>query len=367
MERDRKVKTVCFFSGDITRGGGTERVAALIANELASQGRYRILFLSLVEQAQEPFYHIDERISRYALGDRWIKPGPGYLKLLPRLKKFLREKEVGVLIDIDIVLDALALPVASGVGTRVISWGHFSYYFERSSLYRRFIMKYSARRADYCVTINEENAGCYREYLHRKRDIRVIYNPVERVTPEHLSHREKWILWVGRLVDIKGVDYLAETAKRVLQTHKDWQWIVVGDGEKREYLEQFIRENDLKGRLIPAGSVTDVSQYYRQARIYVLTSRSEGLPMCLLEAKSYGLPCVSFDIRTGPREIIRDGVNGYLVQPYDCDSMAERIGRLAEDEALWERFAGQTGLDMEKFEMGSIIESWNEVIESVCS
>lgn len=361
------MKTVCFFSGDITRGGGTERVAALIANGLASRGRCRILVLSLVEQKQEPFFAIDARISRHALGDRWISPGPGYLKLLPRLKRFLREREVDVLVDIDIVLDALALPVAHSVGTKVISWGHFSYYFEQESLYRRYIMRYSARRADYCVTINEENARCYREHLHRKQDIRVIYNPVERTDPEPFSHREKWILWVGRLVDIKGVDYLAETAKKVLQEHGDWQWIVVGEGEKREYLEQFIRENALEGRIVLTGSVTDVSQYYEQARIYVLTSRSEGLPMCLLEAKSHGLPCVSFDIRTGPNEIIRDGVNGYLVPPYDCDRMADRIGRLLENEALRRQFAEQTGMDMEKFELGSIVESWNEVIESVCS
>lgn len=360
------MKTVCFFSGDITRGGGTERVAALIANGLVSRGRYRIMFLSLVEQKQEPFFYIDDRISRHALGDRWIRPGAGYLKLLPRLKRFLREREVDVLVDIDIVLDALALPVARSAGTRVISWGHFSYYFERSSLYRRYIMRYSAGRADYCVTINEENARCYREHLHRKRDIRVIYNPVETAAPDHISHREKQILWVGRLVDIKGVDYLAETAKKVLQTYRDWQWIVVGEGEKREYLEQFIRENDLEGRLVLAGTVTDVSQYYMQASIYALTSRSEGLPMCLLEAKSYGLPCVSFDIRTGPNEIIRDGVNGYLVPPYDCDRMADRVGELIENETLREQFAGQTGLDMDKFELGSIIESWDEVIGSVC-
>ncbi len=361
------MKTVCFFSGDITRGGGTERVAVLIANSLVSRECYRIMFLSLVEQMQEPFFSIDEKISRHALGDRWISPGPGYLKLLPRLKRFLRESRVDVLVDIDIVLDALALPVARSAGTRVISWGHFSYYFERESLYRRYIMRYSARRADYCVTINEENARCYREYLHRKQDIRVIYNPVERAEPDPFSHREKWLLWVGRLVDIKGVDYLAETAKKVLQTHGDWQWIVVGEGEKREYLEQFIRENALEGRIVLAGSVTDVSQYYRQARIYVLTSRSEGLPMCLLEAKSYGLPCVSFDIRTGPNEIIRDGVNGYLVPPYDCDKMADRIGRLMKDENLRRQMAGQTGMDMEKFELEAIVKSWNEVIESVCS
>ncbi len=361
------MKTICFFSGDITRGGGTERVAAAIANGLAARGRFRILFLSLVEQRKTPFFELDGRIDRFALGDRWIQPGPGYLAVLPKLKRFLRERHIDVLVDIDIVLDALSLPVARSAGTRVISWGHFSYYFEQESLYRRCILRYSSRRADYCVTISEENTRCYRAYLHRERNLCTIYNPVERVEGAGTFPREHWILWVGRLVDIKGVDYLAATAKKFLAGHEDWKWLVVGEGEKRGYLEEFIRENGLENRLILVGSVSDVSQYYSRAGIFVLTSRSEGLPMCLLEAKSYGLPCVSFDIRTGPNEIIRDGVNGYLVPPYDCENMAERIGKLAEDENLRLQFGEQAVLDREKFDPESVLENWNEVIESVCS
>ncbi len=342
-------------------------MSVLIANALAAQNRYRIMFLSLVEQNRKSFFELDQRIPRYALGSRWIQPGPGYLRVLPKLKRFLRERHIDVLVDIDIVLDALSLPVARSAGTRVISWGHFSYYFEQESLYRRCILRYSARRADYCVTISEENTRCYRAYLHRERNLRTIYNPVERVERAETFSREHWILWVGRLVDIKGVDYLAETAKKVLAEHEDWQWIVVGEGENRGYLEEFIRENGLDNRLVLTGSVSDVSQYYSRAGIYVLTSRSEGLPMCLLEAKSYGLPCVSFDIRTGPDEIIRDGVNGYLVPPYDCENMAARIGELAENETLRLQFGEQAALDREKFELESVVENWNEVIESVCS
>lgn len=359
------MKTICFFSGDITRGGGTERVAASIANGLAAQGRFRILFLSLVEQRKMPFFELDGRIDRFALGDRWIQPGPGYLAVLPKLKRFLRERHIDVLVDIDIVLDALSLPVAGGTGTKVVSWEHFNYYYERESPYRRMIMKYSARRVDYCVLINGETYRCYREHLHRKENLRLIYNPLDPPKFQGLA-KEKWILWVGGLVAVKGPEYLAETAKVVLSAHPDWQWIVLGEGEERAFLEQFIAREHLEGRLVLMGAVTDVAQYYERAQIFALTSRSEGLPMCLLEAKSFRLPCVSFDIRTGPSEIIRDGVNGYLVEPFDCGRMAQRINGLIEDGALRQRFGEQTGLDREKFDRQSILESWNEVIEGLC-
>lgn len=360
------MRKICFFSGDITRGGGTENVAVLIANALAEQEKYIILFLSLVEQQEIPFFSIDQRIKRFHLGERWIQPGPGYFTVLPKLRRFLKEQEVDVLVDIDIVLDILTIPVRRSSGVRVVSWGHFSFYFEQESFYRRLIMKIATKRADYCVTINEENRRCYEKHLRRKTAVKTIYNPAVRGEREGDIPKEKYIFWVGRLVEEKGVDYLAEAATLVLKALPDWKWLVAGDGGEREWLECYIAEHGLEDRLVLLGNVKDIWQYYEKAEIHVLTSRWEGLPMCLLEAKSHGLPCVSFDTSTGPKEIIRDGINGYLVEPYDCPKLAEKIVELAEDEMLRKKFAQNASLDMEKFDLKNILDSWNEVFESLC-
>jgi len=372
------MKKICFFSGDITRSGGTERVAVLIANGLAQQGKYEVIFLSLVEQQKAPFFFIQPRIQRYRLGEKWIQPGLGYLAVLPKLKGFLKEQCVDILVDIDIVLDVLSVPVRKSSGVKVVSWGHFSYYYEQESLYRRLIMRFGTRRSDYCVTINEENRRCYERYLHRSEAVRTIYNPAvsgEYRTPAPGTASEagaeraakgKYILWAGRLTEIKGVDHLAKTAGLVLGRLPEWRWLVAGDGELRGWLENYIRVHGLQDRLVLLGRVEDLEPYYRNAGIFVLTSHSEGLPMCLLEAKSFSLPCASFDIRTGPDEIIRDSVNGYLVEPYDCEKLAEKIVRLASDERLREQFARNAALDMEKFELKHILDSWNEVFESLC-
>jgi len=359
-----RMKRICFFSGDITRSGGTEKVATLIANELAKQGKYEISFLSLTQQREEPFFEISPKISRYSLGNRWIQPGPGYLALLPRLRKFLREQGIDVIIDIDIVLDALTLPVRGK--TKVVSWGHFSYYFEQESLYRRLILRYGVKRAHYCITINEENRACYERYLHRTQAVRTIYNPAVK-TGEVVSEKENWILWAGRLVTEKGVDEMAETARLTLEGHPGWKWIVAGDGPKRDWLQGFIQRHGLEGRLVPVGRVSNMWEYYEKAKIHVLTStKTEGLPMCLLEAKSHGLPIVSFDIHSGPGEIVRDGVNGFLIPPRNCREMAEKLGELMEKEELRKRFSENTALDMEKFSLEAIVDSWNEVIDSLC-
>ena len=87
--------------------------------------------------------------------------------------------------------------------------------------------------------------------------------------------------------------------------------------------------------------------------------------MVLLEAKSYRLPIVSFDIMTGPSEIVRDGVNGYLVESGDITTMADQICKLIEQPLLRKRFSDATVLDMNKFDRGEIIRQWENLLNQL--
>ncbi len=360
------MKTVCFFSGDITRSGGTERVSTMIANALAAQGKYRILFLSLTEQGDSLFFPLNDGIEHYALGDKWISPGPGYLKIVPKLRRFLVEQQVDVIIDVDIVLDILSLlAVKAGLRTKVISWEHFNFQYENSILYRKLIRNYSVKRTDYIVTLTKRDEESYRKYLNRRDKIRAIYNPMEHVLPGEECQREKWLITAGNLTTVKGTDLLAKIAPEILKKYTDWKWFVLGDGELRGLLEQAREREGLEERLILPGRVQNVSEYMKKAEIFVLPSRTEGLPMVLLEAKAWRLPSISFDIMTEPSEIIQDKRNGFLIRPFDCEEMADRIGLLIEDEPLRKAFRENTAFGMEKFQMEPILWQWNEVIDQV--
>ena len=189
-------KNICFFSGDITRCGGTEKVSITIANMLRREGRHRVFFLSLVEGAELPFFPLEPGIDRYRLGEKWIRPGPGYLKVIPKLRRFLDEQDVDVIIDVDIVLDSLSIPAAKGRKTKVISWEHFNYQFEQSSVYRRHIQKYSVKRSDYIVTLTEGDREQYQQHLGRTEGIGAIYNPIDEAVLDPGAAREKRIITV---------------------------------------------------------------------------------------------------------------------------------------------------------------------------
>lgn len=258
-------KKICFFSGDITRSGGTERVSIQLANALKQDGSFDICFLSLVEQAQKPFFELDTEIQRYHLSDKWIKPGPGYIPLIGKLKKFLKEKQIDIIIDIDIVLDILSIPAAKGLKTKVVSWEHFTVDFELSVLYRKIILNYSVKRSDFVVVLTAGDLKAYSNILGRKNAIMQIYNPVsECFKSDTVSTKENIILSVGRLVKEKGTEYIKKVANIVLNKYPDWQWVILGEGEERESLLQFIIENNLKDRLILKGNVRNVWDYCKK-------------------------------------------------------------------------------------------------------
>lgn len=339
----------------------------MIANELSRQKRYKVCFLSLCEQKQQTFYEIAPEIERFKLGTDWIQPGPGYLPVVPRLRTFLKKQNIDVVIDIDIVLDALSIPAAWGLGTKVLSWEHAGCAYEMSVPYRKWILKFSVRYTDYVVTLTESDREAYGKLTGRTERIRTIYNPMKHRTDyAETEPRENWILSVGRLVPDKGINYLVKVAVQVLKKHRDWKWIILGEGEERSLIEQAIQREQLKDRLVAPGLVPDVDKYLCRAKVFVLTSRREGLPMCLLEAKEHHLPCVSFDISTGPSEMIEDGVNGYLIKPFDCDEMIAKVNLLIEQKERLRQFAGCAQNHMEKFGMSSVMENWNGVLKELC-
>lgn len=385
---------ICFFSGDITRNGGTERVAVMIANGLSNRG-FSVCFLSLVEQKENPFFDISEAVPRYVLKEdgNWVSPGPGYLPMVPKLREFLKQQEIKVLIDIDIVLDVLSLPAAAGRETKVISWEHFNVPYEREFLYRRAILHLTARFSDYIVTLTRQDQENYEKLLRRKGRITFIYNPIEpkkfsetkkekafqgkegrrieaieqnTADQERAEQKEKALITVGRLIERKGIDMLAKIAPRLLKKHKDWKWYMLGDGELRGLLEETVAKYGLEKQLILTGNVTNVEAYLKKSSIYVMTSRIEGLPMCLLEAAGCDLPCVSFDIPTGPAEIIEQGKNGFLISAFDVEKMEKTLDRLMEEDAalneLTEAAAGYRKTLEAKFSKEAILDQWEELL-----
>ena len=104
---------------------------------------------------------------------------------------------------------------------------------------------------------------------------------------------------------------------------------------------------------------------YQDYGIFALTSLREGLPMVLLEAKAFSVPLVSFDVETGPSEIIVDGHDGFLVPCYDCDVFAEKLAALMDDDSLRARFSEASQETVQKFSEDCVYEDWKSAIKQL--
>ena len=365
-------KKICFFSGDITRSGGTERVTLLIIQKLKELGKYDISILSIVEQRTQLFFDIPDGIKRTKLdnGTEWIAPGLKYIPLVPRLHRFLKNNKIDILIDVDVILDLLSVPASAGLKTKIIAWEHFNYnYIWPSKAYQKFrhaAQWFSARSADFIVTLTRQDQENYRNRLGRRKAIQTIHNPMMSVKQsEKVLTREKSIITVGRLTWVKGIDLLEKLIPMVLKKYPDWKWYVLGEGEERPRLEAVQKKNQLESQLILTGNVSNVSEYMQRASVYVMTSRSEGLPMVLLEAAQNELPMVSFDIQTGPSEIIEDGKNGFLISPFSVDKMREKIEYLIQHDEVRKIFSKNTQYIQKRFDVHQIIMHWENLLDQL--
>lgn len=347
-----------FLEGDMSRKGGTERMTALIANALSA--RHSVFVTSLRMVGGGVFFPLNGCVQHSVLDNGAGKTGAA--AQIRMIRRFIKENKIDCVINVDVGMGFYGIIAARGTGAKVITWEHGNYFNNWGSRWFPYFRRFAARHSDAVVVLTERDKQNYMTNISRCRPVTVIGNPVEKHPVDYRSD-SRTILSAGHLAPVKRFTLIPEVGRTVFARHPDWQWRICGEGPERAEIERKIAEYGLSKNIILAGSVSDMETEYRAAAMYVMTSEMEGLPMVLLEAKSYGLPLVSFDIMTGPGEIIRDGVNGYLVPSGDTAALAEKICRLIENEELRRDFSENSQVDIERFDSVEIIEQWEKLIQ----
>jgi len=153
---------------------------------------------------------------------------------------------------------------------------------------------------------------------------------------------------------------------RLAPSHPDWDLVILGEGDERRALEAQVQGAGLQGRVSLPGRAGNVGDWYQSADLYVLTSRFEGLSNTLLESMASGLAAVAFDCDTGPREIVREGIDGVLVRPNgDVDALCRALDAVMTDEAGRQRMAQAATAVRERFSAERVLGLWEELFDGV--
>lgn len=361
------MKKVCILKYSFHTIGGTEHVAVKLANELSKS--MEVHLVSIIDNPNISFFDLNENVHYKTILQGNIKIRTAILLGIRKLREYLVNNNIDVVIGIGVptnifvVLSTICLKVKGIVCDHMAlanDYGNFSYRIQRWI---------GAKFANKIIVLTEENLkGYLKKYRIPNSRIDYIYNWIDfEYNKSSSSNSKKHIVTVGRFAYEKGYDYLIKIAEKVLSQHSDWVWDICGEGDSqiKDQLENFIQKNQLEEKLILHGNVKDMSKIYSDSSIYVMTSRFEGLPLVLLEAKQYNLPIISFKCPTGPAEIVRDGENGYLIDCFDTEIMTEKLNFLIEDSRVRLEFSNKSHLDIEKFSKENILKKWYDLIENI--
>lgn len=354
------MKKITFFVNNIYVIGGVERVVSLIANELSK--KYLVEIVSLYKTADNPFFNLNSKIKvSNILNDKIYNPKTHVFYLIGQAKKFLKNYDT----DFFIVAGMVNVPLTIFMRkhSKYIAWEHGNAFGIGEGKMPYLGRKLAAKYADKIVVLTKKDMETNIKKFKTANKITQIYNPIEIVElGEEYEAESKKIVSSGRLCSQKGFDILVDVASKVFDKHPDWEWHIYGDGPDKEILEKMIVEKKLKKNVKLMGRTNKMNEKYKEYAMFVMTSRYEGFAMVNIEAHYAKLPIVSFNCNCGPDEIIQDGVNGYLVNCFDIDKLAEKINYLIENPNVRIEMSKNTILDKEKLEMRNIIKEWEKIL-----
>lgn len=353
---------ILYITNGISGAGGLERVLSLKASELAEKRGYELAILGLNQGMDDPFYSFSPKIRMESLrlGSSPVSYILGYRKGIQEVVDRFQPDIISVCDD---GLKGFFIPLFLKTRAPLIYERHASKEIERrhsgESLLQRMkrkltwtLMSRLGKKFSRFVVLTQGNL----KEWEGLRNLSVIPNPLSFFPDQVSSLRNKVVLCVGKISALKGHDLLVEAWKKVHARYPDWELHLYG----KENLD-FLDTRNLGFNIFHFPPEKDIESKYLQSSLYVLSSRSEGFGMVLIEAMACGLPCVSFDCESGPADIVRHGEDGFLVEKENAEELAERMLELIEKESLRDAMGKKARENVGRYRVEQILVQWEDL------
>lgn len=362
--------------------GGMERVLALKANYLSNNG-YDVTIITTDQKSRPDFYDINQNIRRYDLNINYEdnRNRTFMLKLVHYLYNKIKHRyklrnilyEIRADVAISMFRNEMPHLIKITDGSKKILESHVSWQSfivnRRKGIMRLFDIiqeRRILRRVnlyDRVVLLTKEDQKKWNT-LGVKNTI-VINNPrtFEMSLPSTL--KSKQALAIGRLDVEKGFDRLISLWSKIHILCPDWRLHIYGDGPLKGELQKMIDESNASGSIILKGVATNIQSIIKDHSLLMMTSIYEGLPMVLLEAQACGLPILSLDFPCGPKDVIENGVSGFVVSSSNTTEFVNRAVNLMSDWELRKRMGLAALKNSKRFCLDEIMKQWCMLFESL--
>ena len=380
-------------------GGGTARTTLSTASALAQRG-HDVEIVSVLRRREKLTFPLDPRVRVVDLVDEWsiknrlVPPSDprgrareAWRRVAqPRrslvghradrrteewslytdleLVRFLRSVRDGVLVGTRPAIN-LAMAQLTRPGVVRVAQDHMNLATYRPRLRQSMARWYPRLDAVVCLTAGD--AAQYGPMLRGRTRVLDIPNGVPDLGGHRAQLDSKVVISAGRIARQKGYDRLLPVWARIAEQRPDWRLEIYGAGppEIEEPLRRQLESLGIQDSAKLMGRTSELFARMAEASLYVMTSRREGLPMVLLEAMGVGLPVIAYDCPTGPRDVITDGIDGYVVPNGDEQALEARMLELMDDPDARVRLATAARRTAADYDVARLAERWERLFEEL--
>lgn len=360
---------ILFFVSSMN-AGGAERVAATLANAWVQRGD-QVCLVPTHLGSETSFYALDERVQFEPLKQHmpWFPPLLTPVRKLRAIRRIHDHFKPDVVVSFLTNVNVNVLMALRGVNTPVLVCERTNPVVSKSATKRLQSLRSKLYpKATRVIMQTHDAAQAFMKTEPQLTHVAVIPNPipptlvslplaqdVEKITDCKL-------VAMGRLVPAKQFDQLIQAFGLVADQHPEWTLHIYGEGPEREALQRRAELVGCKDRIFFPGRVEKPWQVLTQAQLFALTSAYEGFPNVLLEAMTLGLPCVTFDCPSGPKEMSNQGRDAILVEPNNESALSEALGELMADVRLRGVLGQRAAASVrERYGMNTVLDQWDLV------
>lgn len=383
MSNNRHYKIV-YCTPALYSAGGVERIISVKASYFADVLDYEVTIIVTEGKGKPPFFPLSEKVKVINLdldfeelwGVPFYKKAFLYLIKQQRFKKLLSDALMRIRPDFTISVLRREVNFINSIkdgsckiGELHVNRANYRNFKVKDNnlflrLFSHFWMKRlikHLRQLDKFVVLTEIAKNDWPEL----DDIEVIPDPLPYQADAQSPLSAKRIVSIGRYVYEKGNDLLLEAWSKVEKQKTDWSLDIYGMGNREPYESQLLKLDIDPQRCHLHGFLKDVHHEYLSCSLFVLPSRFEGFGMVLIEAMASGLPVIAFDCENGPRSIISDGFNGFLIPPFNVEMLSEKMMSLMDDVELRKRLGLNGFNESLKYDMDHIAIQWKQLFDSL--
>lgn len=379
-----RIYKIVYCTPALYSAGGTERVVTAKANFFAEYLGYNVTIIVTEGNGANSFFPLSETVKVINLGlnfeELWnitfTKKVILYLRKQRKYKKLLTQELMRIKPDITISTLRREINFINGIsdGSRKIGELHLSranyrgLEVHRSSMIRRIFSKWwqndmitHFKKLDRFVVLTDSAVADWPELSN----LRMIPDPLPFGNLHQSSLDAKRVITVGRYSYEKGYDLLLKAWSIVEKQCEDWQLDVYGMGDPTPYVKMMDELSIDQRRCHLISSVVNVEREYLNSSVLVQPSRTEGFGLVIAEAMACGLPVVAFDCENGPRSIISDGEDGYLIPPFHINKFSERLLLLMNDKNLRKKMGDKGHAKSENYQIDKIAMQWKDLFDEL--